>query len=106
MLGLVGRAIQPADPLSSGSSRLKGGLQAELPAPLSFAILLRNSDELESSVFGPGASGARRFKMEWSNFGASMTSCYPGESGGAGAVSASRARAEGFRKVSKVTREP
>ena len=37
MSGLVGRAIQPADPLSSGSSRLERRLQARLPAPHGFA---------------------------------------------------------------------
>jgi hypothetical protein len=44
MSELVGRAIQPADPLSSGSSRLERRLQARLPAPLGFAICFRISD--------------------------------------------------------------
>jgi hypothetical protein len=35
----VGQPIQAADPLSSGSSRLKSRLRAGLPAPLGFKNL-------------------------------------------------------------------
>src|SRR5712692_793339 len=44
--GLVGQALQPADPLSSGSSRPEGRLRAGLPAPLRFAKTSRISEAL------------------------------------------------------------
>ena len=49
MLKKVGRAILPADPLSSGSSRLERRLAAKIGCPTRAEIPFTTSDELAVS---------------------------------------------------------
>jgi hydrogenase maturation protease len=55
---IVGQAIQPADPLSSGSSRPEARLRAELPAPQRILIIGYGSELRGDDAAGPIAARA------------------------------------------------